>query len=232
MNDAADRKSGCLGMLLGLLGMGTAKPTQYGAGDRLPYRQRDDFLSAAEISFYHVLRQAVGERVTVCAKVRLSDVFFVARSNENTSARNRIQQKHVDFLLCDPATMHPLAGIELDDASHARRDRQERDELVGKVFEAAGLPLVRFPAQRAYSQAEVAGRVAAVLDGGIAAAPAQETTDLVEHGEAVTDGPEMVTGSAPLCPKCGIALVIRSGAKGQFYGCSNFPKCRTTAAME
>ena len=106
--------------------------------ERLPYLLRDDFLSPAEISFYHVLRQAVGERVTVCAKVRLADVFFVARPNENAAARNRIAAKHVDFLLCEPATMRPLAGIELDDASHARPDRQERDALVEKAFEAAG----------------------------------------------------------------------------------------------
>ncbi|MDQ0196865.1 restriction endonuclease [Paenibacillus wynnii] len=29
-----------------------------------------------------------------------------------------------------------------------------------------------------------------------------------------------------ICPKCGSKLVLRSGARGQFYGCSSFPKCR------
>ncbi|WP_379135249.1 restriction endonuclease [Paenibacillus sp. sgz500958] len=29
-----------------------------------------------------------------------------------------------------------------------------------------------------------------------------------------------------ICPKCGSKLVLRSGPKGQFYGCSRFPKCR------
>ncbi|SDE75650.1 Topoisomerase DNA binding C4 zinc finger [Fontibacillus panacisegetis] len=28
------------------------------------------------------------------------------------------------------------------------------------------------------------------------------------------------------CPKCGNKLVLRKSAKGQFYGCSSFPKCR------
>ncbi|OMD43532.1 restriction endonuclease [Paenibacillus odorifer] len=28
------------------------------------------------------------------------------------------------------------------------------------------------------------------------------------------------------CPKCGSKLVLRNGPKGQFYGCSSFPKCR------
>jgi predicted RNA-binding Zn-ribbon protein involved in translation (DUF1610 family) len=39
------------------------------------------------------------------------------------------------------------------------------------------------------------------------------------------------TVSTPICPKCGAKLVLRTAKKGanignQFYGCSNFPKCR------
>lgn len=29
-----------------------------------------------------------------------------------------------------------------------------------------------------------------------------------------------------ICPRCGNKLVLRNSAKGQFYGCSSFPKCR------
>ena len=99
--------------------------------------------------------------------MRLAVVFLVTRPNENAAARNRIQQKHVDFLLCDPATMRPLAGIELDDASHARADRQERDAFVEQVFTASALPLVRFPAQRAYTLAEVEGKLSVVFGDGL-----------------------------------------------------------------
>ncbi|MDE7157059.1 MAG: topoisomerase DNA-binding C4 zinc finger domain-containing protein [Lachnospiraceae bacterium] len=31
-----------------------------------------------------------------------------------------------------------------------------------------------------------------------------------------------------LCPKCGGEMVRRNGMFGEFYGCSNFPKCRFT----
>ena len=30
------------------------------------------------------------------------------------------------------------------------------------------------------------------------------------------------------CPRCGGNLMIRNGKYGQFYGCSNYPKCRFT----
>ena len=33
---------------------------------------------------------------------------------------------------------------------------------------------------------------------------------------------------ATTCPKCGSAMVGRSGKYGQFWGCSNYPACRAT----
>jgi hypothetical protein len=53
----------------------------------LHYRVRDDFLSAAELSFYHVLRILVGDNAVVQSKVGLADIFFVSRPNENQAAR-------------------------------------------------------------------------------------------------------------------------------------------------
>ncbi len=88
------------------------------AKKELPYRLRDDFLSPAEFSFYKVFSSIYGTRLTVQSKVRLADVFFVSRPNENYNYFNRIAQKHLDFLICDSVTMKPLLGVELDDASH------------------------------------------------------------------------------------------------------------------
>jgi hypothetical protein len=30
------------------------------------------------------------------------------------------------------------------------------------------------------------------------------------------------------CPRCGSGMVLRNGTRGQFYGCSRFPRCRGT----
>ena len=108
---------GCLAAILALFGihLGPARAVD------LPYRQRDDFLSPAEFSFYRVLCTVVGNQGVVCPKVNLADIFYVARPNENQAYRNKIDRKHVDFLICDPGTMKPRVGIELDDASHGRR---------------------------------------------------------------------------------------------------------------
>lgn len=42
-------------------------------------------------------------------------------------------------MLCDPETSRPIIAIELDDPSHARPNRIERDEMVDNTFKDAGL---------------------------------------------------------------------------------------------
>jgi hypothetical protein len=116
------------------------------------YRLRDDFLSRAEASFMRVLQQALGKAYLLCPKVNLGDLFYAPHDQ---AAWNRINRKHVDFLVCDPDKLRPLLGIELDDRSHQRPDRQERDDLVNAVFDTAGLPLLRMPVRSRYVLADV-----------------------------------------------------------------------------
>lgn len=215
--DNAEPK-GCLTALLRLLGIRLSGPTTP-AEDDLPYRLRDDFLSPAELSFFRVLQLAVKDRATIATKVNLADIFFVSHKGAGQSYRNRIDRKHVDFLVCDPATMTPRCGIELDDASHNRRDRQHRDRFVDDVFRAAGLPLLRVPARSDYDLQTIRSQIAAHLTGGPITAPA-----------ATPAPPDRRT---PTCPKCQVPMVQRKATRGRnagtaFWGCSNYPRCRET----
>jgi hypothetical protein len=208
------QRKGCLTAILGIFGFKLGGPSRETA---LPYRQRDDFLSAAELAFYRVLANTLRGRATICPKVNLADIFFVARPNENQHYRNKIDRKHVDFLICDPATMKPLCGIELDDSSHRRPDRQHRDEFVDQVFKVAGLALVRITAQHRYSREDLLSRVEPYLAEGPAHRPPQP---LVAS-----------SGEPPVCPKCGVQMVKRVATKGPnagqpFFGCPNYPRCK------
>lgn len=215
-------KQGCLSVLFPFL-----RPKGEKVGETLPYRLRDDFLSPAEFSFYKVLSSVLGTRFAIQSKVRLADIFFVARPNENAAYFSRIAQRHLDFLVCEAATMKPLFGVELDDTSHQRERRQQRDEFVEKVFQAAGLPLLRFAVQREYNPREIAAQVAPLLKDK--AAPAD-----VPQPESTTPAPankDVASSAAPMCPKCGVPMVLRTVTQGeykgrQFYGCPNFPRCR------
>ncbi len=51
--------------------------------------------------------------------------------------------------------MKPRFAIELDDKSHNRQERMERDEFVEELFETAHLPLVRIPVRPAYNTHEL-----------------------------------------------------------------------------
>jgi DNA topoisomerase-1 len=37
-----------------------------------------------------------------------------------------------------------------------------------------------------------------------------------------------VDPNAPLCPKCGSSMIKRTGPRGEFWGCSTFPRCKGT----
>jgi very-short-patch-repair endonuclease len=191
-----------------------------------PYHLRDNFLSNAEISFYHVVRTVVGESAQVFSKVSLGDIFYV-KSSDASKYRvytNKIDRKHVDFLLCNPKAVRPFLGIELDDKSHQRNDRQERDQFVDQVFAAAGIPLVRVPVKHTYSLQEVQ----ALLQPYIQLDAAQPLPP--------DDKPQQ-SWTTPRCTKCGAEMVMRSAKSGpnqgkRFWGCSNYPRCKNVVAVE
>jgi hypothetical protein len=195
--------------------------------EQLPYLVRDDFLSAAEANFFHILQNALQGRQLICPKVSLGDLFYVRQPNQNMIYYNKISRKHVDFLLCDPKTLQPTLGIELDDSSHNQPDRIERDAFVEEVFAAAGLPLVRVPVRTSYSTQELAQ----LFKNALGTKSASTSPSGADENRAWSS-PE-----APFCPNCGRPMVRRTARRGpnagqEFFGCPNYPKCQTVIAIE
>lgn len=60
--------------------------------------------------FYFTLRELIGDKVVICPKVSLKDIFFVNThdSKEETAWFNKIARKHLDFLLYNPGNMRPF----------------------------------------------------------------------------------------------------------------------------
>lgn len=203
------------------------------------YRLRDDFLSPAEYSFFKVAKSLLKEYFVICPKVSLMDLFFVTQPKKNMSAYNRINRKHVDFVICDPLKMLPLFAIELDDKSHQRESRRERDRFVDTVFAQAELPLVHIPAQHTYNQQELGvvfkqalsrSRNYQAIQSANKANPQTETKAQANPTVHTSENP-ITEKEAPFCPKCGVQMTLREARRGnqtgrQFYGCVNYPKCR------
>jgi hypothetical protein len=118
---------------------------------------RGRFLSENEKDFLNALEAALGGHYRVFTQVRLAELVDVEESDgaRRREALNRVFVKSIDFVLCDRATLDPIAAIEVDDKTHARLDRRERDAFVNTVFQQAGLPLVRVSARRSYSAPKI-----------------------------------------------------------------------------
>ncbi len=119
--------------------------------------KKDFLLTEAERSFYEVLLKAVSGDIAVFPKVRLADLVWIRSGTPHRQGLlNRVVAKHVDFLLCARPLLKPILAVELDDSSHEANRRRERDEVVNAVLRAAGLPLLRVPAKRAYQPGDIA----------------------------------------------------------------------------
>lgn len=138
------------------------------ASARWPYRKTDHLLTPAERSFFGVLGQAIGSDLYIFAKVRLSDLLWLPQGTRDRQAYlNRIQSKHVDFVLCDSATTEPRLLVELDDSSHQRARRRSRDAFLDEAVRRAGLPILRVPAKRSYALGELRQLISSLLAGDV-----------------------------------------------------------------
>lgn len=128
------------------------------AASLFPFESAGSLFSPAERSFLGVLEQSVGAELRVLGKVRLADLIQPAAglaAGDRGAAFNRISRKHVDFVLCCPRTLAVVAVVELDDRSHQRADRRERDALVDGALSAAGITVLHVPCRQGYNVTEL-----------------------------------------------------------------------------
>ncbi|MGQ9662017.1 MAG: DUF2726 domain-containing protein [Kiritimatiellia bacterium] len=128
----------------------------------LPYQKEAVLFTPAERSFLAVLDHAVGSQFRILGKVRLADVIRVkpgVSGSIRQQAFNRIQSKHLDFVVCDPCDLSVQFVVEPDDSSHQQSRRQDRDEFLDKALAAAGVPVFHFPVKRTYTVQEIGAAI-------------------------------------------------------------------------
>jgi ssDNA-binding Zn-finger/Zn-ribbon topoisomerase 1 len=194
-----------------------------------PYRKVKALFTPAEHSFLGVLHQAVGTNAMVFGKVRVADVVETApglRWSDRLRAFNRISAKHFDFLVCDRKNLSVLCAIELNDASHNSKRRQERDEFLKGVCEAVSVPLIQIPAKSAYVISEVRNLLPRYLT-------AKATSDSQPFPAPASQETE---NTRKVCPNCSTVMVKRVAKNGKhagksFWACKAYPKCKTIEAI-
>jgi very-short-patch-repair endonuclease len=129
------------------------------------YNRKNFFLTRAEHEFYDVLVEAVGAEYRIFAQVHLPTlVDHTVRGQDWRAALAHINRKSVDFVLCDKAYLSPKLAIELDDKSHERPDRQERDREVERILREAGVPLLRLENRGSFNPNELAQKIKETLN--------------------------------------------------------------------
>lgn len=126
-------------------GKGPAAPNedQEHRSDYQGHYQAKYLLTRNEWYEYKKLKQYATEKsLQICPKVRLLDIVEPRRGDPNyMSYMGRIKSKHVDFVICDQ-DLHIKGILELDDSSHDRADRKERDELVDGILKDVGYKVI------------------------------------------------------------------------------------------
>jgi hypothetical protein len=119
-----------------------------------PFFRRKYLLTKPERAFYKVLQDAVRPH-SVLPKVRIADLIEADKRHDLWLPNfRRISPRHVDFVVCD-AALSPIIAVELDDPSHEREDRRNRDRDVDRIFELANMPIAHFPVQKEYVANEI-----------------------------------------------------------------------------
>lgn len=123
--------------------------------DGKPLYKKKYILTNNEYKFYKALKEYAEEKqLIICPKVGLKDLFEPKAAENKMSLFGRIAQKHIDFLICDKE-LRPVYGIELDDKSHEREDRQKSDQFKNELFKSCGIPLYRITTKQEYTKADI-----------------------------------------------------------------------------
>ncbi len=154
---------GVVELLKGSRGKGTSSKKS----EELPYILKQYLMSKAERSFFGVLEQVTdSSKYYIFPQVSLSNLVTVEKGTGSYQAfRNKVDRKSIDFVLFEKNMISPILALELDDSSHGREDRQERDAFVDEVLAKAGLPLLHVMAQAAYDPKVLATSISKALQG-------------------------------------------------------------------
>lgn len=120
------------------------------------YNRKDFLISRPEHEFFNILVEILGNKYNIFSQVHLPTILdHKIKGQTWKAAFSHINGKSVDFVICDKAYIKPLLAIELDDKSHDRLDRIERDSEVERILEEAGMPLVRFGNNGSFNKEEI-----------------------------------------------------------------------------
>lgn len=114
------------------------------------YKIKEEFITENELKLYKVLKKVAYElKLDIFTQVALNRILEINNRRKQQQLRNRIDRKSIDFVLYDEKTKNIVCCIELDDSTHEREERIERDLFLDKIFKDT-IKLIRIKVQNYY----------------------------------------------------------------------------------
>ncbi|WP_352337194.1 DUF2726 domain-containing protein [Psychrobacter sp. 16-MNA-CIBAN-0192] len=122
-------------------------------------------MTDTEVLFFDKLKDALPD-YHIFVQVQLSRI--IAGNSDDVAERrfwfNRICRQSVDYVIVDNDAQTTLIAIELDDWTHNNKARQKADDKKDKALASAGIPIVRFHAERMPTTAMIRQELLQVIE--------------------------------------------------------------------
>lgn len=126
------------------------------------YYKKNTILTQTEFAFYKKLKTMTDKlNLTIFPEVNLERIINV--KNKDTSYRNRIKSRSIDFTLVNTWNNNIVCCIELDDYTHNRLDRKARDIFINELFSNVGIKLFRIKVSKYYDFEELEFEITKLL---------------------------------------------------------------------
>ena len=128
------------------------------------YRPKRYITTLTENIFYKILLDIAKELdLILYSQVSLYAIIEVKKEKyskkECDELFDDIKAKTIDFVLVDKKTNKIKICLELDDGTHKKWDRIERDKFINKLFKDLEIPLLRYPTYKNYYKATLKKRI-------------------------------------------------------------------------
>lgn len=151
-----------LGLILGIVSSRFKEEIE--EKSRYRYLRKDFLLSRAEHELFDVLTEILGYNYYVFPQVHLITLLdHKIKGQSWRGAFRHIDEKSVDFVICDKNYIKPLLAIELDDRTHSYESRMLRDEEVNRILQDAHLPLLRFENHGNFNKEDIKNQLFSIL---------------------------------------------------------------------
>lgn len=124
------------------------------------YKPKRYIITLTELKFYNILLQIAKELdLILLAQVSLYNIVEPKETKYKNTAFNKIRSKSIDFVLVDKENCRIKLCIELDDYTHNRPNRIERDKFINELFKSLNINLIRFKASNYYDKEALKQRI-------------------------------------------------------------------------